>query len=167
MIWRRYGFYFTHKAAVKIEMIEALQSLINQGISSSGFHLCHLEDLKRYHLQSSVMCRSYVDSLRDTLVRSGSLRFTRQDVETKWCKTFMHLTLISTISQFQALLRTILYTALCPWDGVWQWVQDEMDTNDWWQAFVWQSQFKLAKCVVPNGTKTFTAMYCIMNKSRV
>jgi len=161
MIWRRYGYHFTHKAGVKIEMIEDLRSLINQGISFSGYHLCHLEDIKRYHLQSSAMYRSYVDSLNDTLVSCGSLSFTRKDVEERMQD--FHAFDSNIYNQPVPSLAYLILHCVREMERDNEFKMKRMQMIDG-KHLSGDHSFKLAKCVVSNRTKTFTAMYCIMNE---
>lgn len=160
-MWLDQGFDFSHRGGYQLESLQTSRSSVVQGLGFNGLRRVHIETTKRYHLRTSRKWRSYVDSLDDIRRRGGDIRLTAQLVESMrkdFCDFDSDL-------YHEPLPSSSYLTSMCiqmmERDTVYKRLKMQMIDG---QHLSGDHSFKLCKCVVANGSKAFSAMYCIMNE---
>ena len=160
-MWRRHGFDISHRAAIKIEMLDNLRSNLSQGLGVNPFRRSLLESHQRYYFDQSVLWRSYVDSL-EMVLRAGSSVFINPTVVRQSRVDFpyfdsemYHDSLPTNAYMIERVIKVIEEDA--------DYSRRRMQMLDG-EHLSGDHSFKIAKCILAGKSKTFTAMYSIMNE---
>lgn len=162
MLWKKVGYDISHRSAIAWNVLETLQAQMLQSLSVSGFRRHLLEAAKNYHMRLSIQWRSYVDSLTTLKSRTPYLYFvTPQQIKSK--KQYLHEFDSKEYGQTIPSLKLLMSRVLLLLEREAEYWNKRMQGTDG-KHLSGDHSFKLAKCVLSNRSKPFTAMYTLMNE---
>ena len=159
--WSKFGYYLSHRSAISVSLLNQLRSGLNQGLGVSGFRNMLVENLKTYHMKLAIQWREYAEMI-SSKVRRGEflvlLGLNAEDMEVDFAD-FYSKTYDQPIPSCSYLIKRVV--GLMEADDDYK--KRKMQMIDG-KHLSGDHSFKLAKCILSNGQKVFTAMYCIMNE---
>jgi len=154
--WQKHGFYLSKRAGISVSLLEALRSGLNQGLGVSGFRNILLERCKKNYFLIRRQHQAHVND-----IKSHCYFITPEQIEERKVEFFEFDSkdFDQTVPSCCYLIARVI--SLMESDAKYKTLRMQMIDG---KHLSGDHSFKLVKCVTLNGTKAYTAMYCIMNE---
>ncbi len=159
-LWKKNGFDISHRAAISYTLLETLRSDMLHALSVSGFRDSLLESAKHYHFLTGIQWRSYVDSISPQSQCAPDYMFLTSPTEYSAMKQHFYEFDSDEYDQNTPSVSYLISRVVRLMESESEYQSKRMQMVDG-KHLSGDHSFKLTKCILSNGTKTFTAMYTL------
>lgn len=160
-LWRKNGYDLSHRGGISWSLLEDLRSEMMQALSVSGFRESMLEKAKTYHFRLASEWRSYVDSLSSHT--APYMLFVPPSELSEMKSSYFHEFDSKEYGQPMPSVSYLISRVIRLMESDAEYQMKKMQMVDG-EHLSGDHSFKLAKCILSNGSKAFTAMYTLMNE---